>query len=159
MNRGLSGFIVALISLYLLLAMYLTLRTVVRVRGKHLGLWDVFFPLKSKLKNLLQLLLILFSLIYSVSVLANGGNRCPQGWQWHFGLFAIILGWTYLIFLSYKLPWIGVYAITFMSIVLTFFKLAFFAALLILASTIILKMVFFDPTAQVSQKENYRWCR
>lgn len=151
MNRG---FIISIL-VYLGLQMCLGIWTVIRIRREdikaknifflplNLKLWKIFFPLNLMLPKFLHLLLITLSVIYSLSVLGNGGNQCPQGWQWHLGLFAVICGWTYLIFLSYKLPWIGVYAITFVNIVITFLKLAFFAGLLILASTIILRMVFF----------------
>ncbi len=149
MNRGLAGFIVFLILLYFILEVY----TMIYILKRNLQLWDVILPLESKLIKLLELFVFLFSFIYSTSVLVYGGDKCPQKWQWHFGLFSIILGWTYLILLSYKLPWIGVYAKTFTTIVLTFLNLAFFAILLILASTIVLRMVFFDPTALVSLKE------
>lgn len=151
MNRGLAGFIIFFISLHFLLTLYELFHTVICILKKDLQVRTVLLPLKSKMTKLLQLFVFIFSLIYSISVLINGGDQCPQEWQWHFGLFAVILGWTSLILLSYKLPWIGVYANTFMTIVLTFFKLAFFAALLILASSIVLRMVFFDPTALVRE--------
>ena len=149
-NRGLAGLIVFLVLLYFLLIFYELIHTLIHIRKRDLRLWDALLPLESKMIRLLQLSVFLLSFIYSVSVLVYGGDQCPKEWQWHFGLFSIILGWTYLILLSYKLPWIGVYAKSFSTIVLTFLKLAFFATLLILASTIVLRMVFFDPTALVS---------
>lgn len=147
LSYGLASIVISLVIVYFILVLYEVVVTIIR----GIQFEDVFLPMKTKLIKLLEISVFVLSLIYSISVLVYGGDQCPQKWQWHFGLLSIICGWTYLILLSYKLPSIGVYASTFTTIVYTFVKLGFFAILLILASTIILRMVFYDPTALVSQ--------
>lgn len=70
--------------------------------------------------------------------------------MWNVGIFAIIFGWTNLIVLTSKLPYIGEYALVFAAILKTFLKLTFFGLLLIFASTIVLIMIFYNPQAIVS---------
>ena len=102
------------------------------------------------------LLPFVLALVFSIAVLVSEvkGDGCPQEWQWHFGLFAILFGWTILILKITKLNIIGVYALTFITIVQTFIKLSLFAILLVLASSIVLKMVLFDPRAVVRRHDN-----
>ena len=92
-------------------------------------------------------LAIIFSVLTIVNTATNG---CCVDVTWHMGLFAIALGWIYLINLSSKLPFIGEHAIVFLDIAFTFLKLTIFAFLLVLAATIILAMTFFNPQALVS---------
>ena len=48
-----------------------------------------------------------------------------------------------------KFPYIGEYALVFATICKTFLKLALFGILLILASTLVLDMIFYNPLAPV----------
>ena len=68
---------------------------------------------------------------------------------WRTGIFAIIFGWTNGIIMASKFPYIGKYALVFFTICKTFVKLALFGILLILASTLVLGMIFYNPLAPV----------
>ena len=91
------------------------------------------------------------SLILAISVfIVSAQNGCMTRWQWHVGLICVLYGWIYFVFLTTKLPLIGVYSIIFITIVKTFAKLVLFSLLLIFASTTVFLMIFFNPQASVS---------
>ena len=69
---------------------------------------------------------------------------------WRVGIFATIFGWSNLVLLGSKLPTFGEYALIFMNILKTFIKLAIFGFILVMASTIVLRMIFYDPVELVS---------
>jgi len=72
--------------------------------------------------------------------------------MWRVGIFAIIFSWSNLVILGSKLPTFGEYALIFINILKTFIKLAIFGFILIIASTIVLRMIFYDPIELVSPK-------
>ena len=74
---------------------------------------------------------------------------CPEMWQWQIGIVAIFLAWVNMIFFAYNFPGTGVYVIMFKKIFLTFFKLTVFAFLLIAAFSLVLFMMFHNPSAKV----------
>ena len=104
-------------------------------------------PYLRNLQNYVKLLLYMLSLIFVFVYLNECG--CPRDWQWQIGLVAMFLGWLHLIFLTYNFPGTGLYVIMFNTIFFTFFKLILFALLLIGAFSVILFMMFHDPTAKV----------
>lgn len=107
-------------------------------------------PVKDKVDNYLQAIVYFLALVYAVLVIVNTvTNGCCAGGTWHVGLSTIIFGWIYFIYLISKLPIIGEHAIVFLDIFWTFFKLALFALLLVLAATIVLQMTFYNAQAQV----------
>lgn len=109
------------------------------------NVYRVFFPIIKQFHIYLQVIAFTLDIIFSVLTIVNTAtNDCCAGVTWHFGLFAIILGWTFLIHLCSKLPFVGEQAIAFLEIVWTFLKLTVFALLLVLAATIILSMTFFN---------------
>ncbi len=111
----------------------------------------VFFPLKKEFHTYLQVMVFILAITFSILTIVNTAtNGCCEEATWHVGLFAIILGWTYLLHLSSKFPFIGEQAIVFLHIVWTFLKLTAFALLLVLAATIILVMTFYNAQAVVS---------
>ncbi len=118
---------------------------------KHRSLKKMLFPIVPNLDLYLRSAVFFLAMLLSILIIAtNASNGCCVAGAWHVGLFAIILGWIYLIVLSSKLPIIGEQAIVFQDIILTFLKLAPFALLLVLAATIVLTITFFDAQALVS---------
>ena len=110
---------------------------------------DLFLPINKRVNLYLQLVVFLVALAYSCITLAANSTGCCTQSQWHFGLLAVSFGWANFICLFSKFPFVGEHAITFAKIIWTFLKLALFALLLILASTIILMTIFFDSKALV----------
>ena len=89
-------------------------------------------------------------LFLGISINVSIQNSCHGNESWTLGVFTIILAWTYLTFILNKLPYIGHYAIIFAAICWTFFKLMFFAIFLLLASSLVMRMIFYNPSAPVS---------
>ena len=111
----------------------------------------LFFPIVKNVASYLQVMVFILALLYSLLILADTATTgCCEEVTWHFGLFAIVLGWTHLIHLCSKLPFIGEHAIVFLDIAWTFLKLTAFALMLVLAATIVLAMTFFNAQALVS---------
>lgn len=141
---GLAALLISVTLIHLIIV-------VIQLSGfKNMQFRSILFPAKMKTTYYFQLLVFVLSLIFSCLTIAVTSNGCCVEWQWHFGLFAVSLGWANLIHLFFKFPFVGEHAIIFATIVVTFLKLAVFALLLILASTIVLMMVFFDAEAMVS---------
>ena len=105
----------------------------------------------------LQIPTFVSSLIFSVvSIVSTIKEDCLSKLFWRLGVFAVIIAWTKLIVMLSKLPVIGEYALIFSTICKTFFKLALFGILLVLASTFVLDMIFYNPHAPVSFGELIR---
>ena len=117
---------------------------------KKSAIFEFFFPLINKLVYYTEVLVFTLAVIFSVLTVVNVTTKCCEQVTWHFGLFAVTFGWSYLIHLCSKLPLVGEQAIVFIHTVWTFLKLSFFALLLVIAATIILTMTFFNPQALVS---------
>ena len=99
----------------------------------------------------LQIPTAIFTLFFvGKSIEISIDNTCHGNESWTFGVFAIILAWTNLTLILYKFPVIGHYALVFAAICWTFFQLMFFAIFLLLASTVVLHMIFYNPLAPVS---------
>ena len=84
-----------------------------------------------------------------IAVLSSG-NGCLSPNMYNLGILVVTLSWTNLIFFLSKLPIAGVYALTFVSIVRTFLKLALFAIFLLIGSTDVLISIFSNPLTPVS---------
>ena len=93
------------------------------------------------------ILVVVFS-SYSIYYAMN--DRFHSKAIWRVGIFATIFGWSNLVLLGSKLPTFGEYALIFMNILKTFIKLAIFGFILVMASTIVLRMIFYDPVELVS---------
>lgn len=100
------------------------------------------------LKGYDKLLLYLLSIIFVFVFLNDCG--CPMKWQWQIGIFTLFLGWINLIFTGSNFPGTGLYVIMFKKLFWTFFSLVLFAFLLVAAFSLILFMMFHNPTAKVS---------
>ncbi len=108
-----------------------------------------FFPLVNNLENYIELIAYTMSIVIGIAVLSSG-NGCLSPNMYNLGILVVTLGWTNLIFFLSKLPIAGVYALTFISIVTTFLKLALFAIFLLLGSTVVLIAIFSNPLHPVS---------
>lgn len=98
------------------------------------------------IQNYIQWGLYTTSVIFVVFVFINHCG-CPRNWQWQVGIVSVFLGWLNLIFLASNFPVISIYVIMFRDIFNTFFKLVFFALLLVSANSLVLFMMFHNPTA------------
>lgn len=144
----LAGIILVLSTLHLLVLLALLIH---KYRKKPKDLKTVLFPVIKNFYKYLQVIVFVLALIFSILTIINTANNGRlERVTWHFGLFAIICGWIFLIHLCSKMPFIGEQAIVFLDIVWTFSKLTLFALLLVLAATIVLAMTFFDAQALVS---------
>ncbi len=108
-----------------------------------------FFPLVNNFENYIELIAYTLSIVIGIAVLSSG-NGCLSPNMYNVGILVVTLGWTNLIFFLSKLPIAGVYALTFISIVMTFLKLALFGIFLLLGSTVILLLIFSNPLHPVS---------
>ena len=100
------------------------------------------------LRELPLLIISFIYLVWSIVVTAKGNCHSKSGWI--FGIFAVLLGWTIFALKISKLPIIGDYVIIFTKICKTFLKVSLFGILLLLASLLVLYMVFYNPMAPVS---------
>lgn len=80
---------------------------------------------------------------------------CPQEQQWLTGVMAILFGWIDLIIICAKSPSIGLYAIMFGRIVLTFVKVIILSVLLVIMFGVTFYMTFSEPQFQVSSSRIY----
>ena len=106
------------------------------------------YDLMKLLVSFFEVSLYLLSIIF-VSVFWTP-CMCPQKWQWQIGVIAVLLAWLYLIRLFAKFPSIGIYAIMFGHIVLTFLKVIFLSILLLSTLAVTFYMTFSEPQFQVS---------
>lgn len=91
---------------------------------------------------------------FSIScIIFTTNGDCHNKVLWRVGIFAVIFVWVNLIKIVSELPVIGEYALIFINIWKTFFFLSFFGILLILAFTMVLNMIFYNPQAIVSKKK------
>ena len=104
-------------------------------------------------QNYIEWILLTTATIFVVFVYINDCG-CPSSWQWQIGIFAIFLGWLNMIFFASNIPWISIYVIMFREIFLTFFKLLLFALLLITAFSIVLFMMFYNPTPTAKVRDH-----
>ena len=105
----------------------------------------------------LQMLVFLTSMAFlTISVLYTSYGACHTRYTWRLGIFTVIFGWTNLITTASKFPIIGEYALVFKAICVTFLKVALFGILLVLASVLVLDMIFYNPLVPpVSQHSKY----
>lgn len=109
------------------------------------------FPLINRIAYPFRILTYILILITCILLFANS-NNCLTFPQYDFFGATVALSWiNFIIFLS-DIPFIGVYARIYITISLTFLKLSIFAGLLIIGSTLVLKMLFFKPEVPVSDK-------
>ena len=104
-------------------------------------------------QNWNEIFLFPLSIIY-VFIFANDCG-CPTIWQWQVGIFAVFLAWINLIIIAAEIPRIGIFVLNFKEIFITFMKLVLFSLILVAAFAIVLFMMFYSPTAEVS---NYLPC-
>ena len=99
----------------------------------------------------LQIPTFVLSLIFFVvSIVSTIKKECHSKLFWHLGVFAVIFAWANLIVMFSKLPVIGEYALIFTTICKTFLKLILSGSVLILASSFVLAIIFYNPQAPVS---------
>ena len=96
--------------------------------------------------NYILWVLYITSIIFVSFVFINDCG-CPSLWQWQVGIVSIFLGWLNLIFVASHIPTISIYVIMFRDIFFTFSQLIMFALLLISAFSLILFMMFHNPTS------------
>lgn len=156
MNLGFAGYIIAAVVILTII------NAVVNVAARASELkkcnvckvvYNLLLPIKERLNGYFKAMVFLLPLIFSILRILNTKTGCCEEVQWHFGLFAIVFGWANLIRLFSNLPFIGQHSIVFKTIVWTFVKLAVFGLLLVLASVVVLTIVFFDSQALVSVVE------
>ncbi len=111
-----------------------------------------FFPLVSSLENWIEWSLYFLSIAISIAILSSGNGYLSPNW-YNLGILTVTISWANLIFFLSKLPIAGVYALTFVSIVTTFLKLALFAIFLLIGSTVVLISVFSNPLTPVSYED------
>lgn len=97
-------------------------------------------------QNYVEWVLYITAIIFVVFVFFNDCG-CPSRWQWQVGITSIFLGWLNLIFVASQFPMISIYVIMFREIFYTFSKLILFALLLISAFSLLLFMMFHNPTS------------
>lgn len=108
----------------------------------------IFFSKKTyflHVQNYAEWVLCITAILFVVFVFINHCG-CPTKWQWQVGIASVFLGWLNLIFMTSNIPVISIYAIMFRDIFITFSKLVIFAVLLISAFSLILYMMFHNPT-------------
>lgn len=99
----------------------------------------------------LEIVTFLLSVVFVIaSIVLSVNGDCHSKALWRVGIFAVMFGWTNFILMASKFPVIGEYALMFKTIFKSFLKLALFGILLVLASVIVLDMIFYDPLAPVS---------
>ena len=108
-----------------------------------------FFPIFNKLDSYLEMLIFISAIVISAIVLSSTSG-CLTSMTYNFTVFIVALSWINLILFLSKLPYTGLYALIFISMVKTFLKLAFFALLLVIGSTLVLVMLFSNSQAPVS---------
>ena len=116
---------------------------------KECKLPSYLFPIFNKLDNYLEMFIFISAIVISVIVLSSTSG-CLTSMIYNFTMFIVALSWINLILFLSKLPFIGVYALIFISMVKTFLKLALFALLLVIGSTLVLVMLFSNPQIPVS---------
>ena len=112
--------------------------------------WKYFY----NIYHYLEWILFHLSIIFVVFVFINDCG-CPFQWQWQVGIVSVFLGWINLIFLMSNIPVISLYVIMFREIFFTFSTLIVFAVVLISAFSLVLFMMFHDPTSSARVCGNY----
>ena len=98
-----------------------------------------------------QVVIFLMVFIFSLASLHNAMyNKIHSQTMWRVGITAIIFAWSNLIILGSNFTQLGEYALFFVSILKSFLHLMIFGILLVLASTIVLRMIFYSPLQLVS---------
>ena len=98
-----------------------------------------------ELWNWVQWLLYITATLFVIPVYINHCG-CASHWQWQVGIVSVLLVWLDLIMSASNIPGISLFVIMFREIASTFFRLIFFALLLIIAFTLMLFMMFHNPT-------------
>ena len=109
------------------------------------------FPIFNKLDNYLEMFIFISAIMISVRVIVlSSTSGCLTSMIYNFTMFIVALSWINLVLFLSKLPFTGLYALIFINMVKTFLKLAFFALLLVIGSTLVLVMLFSNPQVPVS---------
>lgn len=95
----------------------------------------------------LVFLFVEMSVILDFAVYKDCG--CPQVWEWHIGIFCLLIGWMNFVAHLSRCPTLGLYVLVFLEILRTLLKVAVFALVLVIAFSIILYMIFSGPNAEV----------
>ena len=116
-----------------------------------LWFWLKFKTYLYDLTNYMEWTLYSTSIIFVIFVYINDCG-CPTPWQWQVGIVSVFLAWLNLILVASQIPFLSLYVIMFRDIFLTFSQLILFALVLISGFSLILFMMFHNPTssAQVS---------
>ena len=86
---------------------------------------------------------IIFTFVFATPCL------CVYSWQWQTGAVAVFLGWIELTVFLLKWPVTGVYLLMFGNMVLSFFKVAILALLLVITFGLPFYMLLFEPDEMV----------
>ncbi len=117
-----------------------------QVRGKRKISKKILEYFKSAPEVLLELTVFALVFVFCVvSIYNTATDKFFSKALWRVGIFAVIFGWTSFVILSSKFPALGEYTLIFVSILKTFLKLAIFGFVLVMASTIVLRMLFYNP--------------
>ena len=119
---------------------------------KSLSFKNIYRYVRKSPECVLQMAVFGLSIAFSIAsivVVASSTHQYSKD-MWRTGIFAIIFAWTNLIILGSNFPTLGQYAIIFINIFKTFIKVALFGIVLVMASTIVLRMIFYNPNEVVS---------
>jgi hypothetical protein len=134
----------------IIFSVFLTFREIV-------WLWYKTRDYFGDVQNYIQWCLYVTAIVFVSSVFTHNCG-CPEPWQWQVGIAAIFLAWLNFIFLASHFPVITLYVIIFRDIFITYFKLLLFALLLVSSFSIILFMMFYNPTDSARVRAVGYWC-
>ena len=140
-TNGIAGFLI--VTLILIPPLFILCMLICR----KMQLRQIIFPFK---RTFFYSLVIFLPVIYAILTVVHTNTGCCDDHQWYFGLLAFILCCANFIRLFSTAPYIGPKFILFRTIVITFLKLLACVFWLLLASAIVLMVIFFDPKATVS---------
>ena len=92
-------------------------------------------------ENYMEVLLIISTVIFTIAAQAQD-CFCLRGFAWQFGALAVFLAWIDLVLYLKKLPLTGIPINMLQSVVVTFLRLIYLPAILIIAFAIPFYMLF-----------------
>ena len=92
-------------------------------------------------ENYMEVLLIVSTVIFTTAGQAQD-CFCLRGFAWQFGALAVFLAWIDLVLYLKKLPLTGIFINMLQSVVVTFLRLIYLPAILIIAFAIPFYMLF-----------------
>ena len=95
----------------------------------------------TELENYMEILLIVSTVIFTIAAQAEE-CFCLRGYAWQLGALAVFLAWIDLVLYLKKLPLTGIPINMLQSVVVTFLRLIYLPAILIIAFAIPFYMIF-----------------